>query len=344
MKLNARAIQDFLRVPDKTAHGALVYGPDEGLARERLRALLKQLLPDARDPFALTELNEARVKDDPACVHDACAELSFGGGRRVIVLRDASDACAGAVEAALPVMDAQHYLLVLSGELGPRSKLRLLFEQQPKLASLPCYHDEAVDIAQLIRAKLEAASVRVEAGVMEFLTTQLGNDRGVTQAELDKLLLYMGEEKTLTLAQARTVIGHSREAGMEALAFALAAQDSAGLDAELALALREGMQPVALLRAVQRHFQKLYGLRAQVARGLSAEQAVAQLKPPVFFRHAPLLARQAQRWSQAAIGEALRLLTEAELSCKQGASPALICGRALHRIAKLSLTRLETAA
>lgn len=342
MKLTGKAIAEFLNRPEQCA-GALLYGPDGGLARERLRGLMARLLPKP-DPFALTELNETRIKDDPACVHDACAALSLTGGRQLVVLRDAGDKVASAIEIALPALaDGNTYLLVTSGELTPRSPLRALFEKEPKLAALPCYKDEAMDLSAVIRRRMESSQLRMEAGVMEHLMQHLGNDRGVTQSELDKILLYVGEERLLTLSAARALVGHNRDIALDAAALALADRNPALLDAQLAQAFREGVQPIALLRAAQRHFQRLYQARAAMESGASAAQAVSGLKPPVFFRQVESVTRQVSAWQRPSLAHALAQLAKIELACKSAsASPSLLCSDGL--LALAAAKRLHPAA
>ena len=42
----------------------LIYGPDTGLALERLDTLTRTIVEDIRDPFLVAEFNGSRLKDD----------------------------------------------------------------------------------------------------------------------------------------------------------------------------------------------------------------------------------------------------------------------------------------
>ena len=105
-------------------------------------------------------------------------------------------------------------------------------------------------------------------------------------------------------------------------------------------ALREGMQPIALLRGLQRHFQKLYMLRGIMREGKSAAEAVAGLRPPVFFRHVQAFAAQAEALPEPRLIKVLERLAKTELSCKQvPVDPGLLVYRVCAEIVKLPAAR-----
>ena len=56
MKLGGAQVERFLARPDPARPVTLVYGPDEGLVRERVERLIRAVLEDPRDPFRTSEL------------------------------------------------------------------------------------------------------------------------------------------------------------------------------------------------------------------------------------------------------------------------------------------------
>ena len=66
---------------------ALIYGPDQGLVRERADKLARTVVPDLSDPFRVADLDESALGADPARLADEAAALSMLGGRRVVRVR-----------------------------------------------------------------------------------------------------------------------------------------------------------------------------------------------------------------------------------------------------------------
>jgi DNA polymerase III subunit delta len=215
MKIAPKSAREFLQKPDKNTVGVLFYGPDAGLVRERMQQVAAVILGKDGDPFGRMELGEDQLKNDPARLSDELCAMSLLGGRRVILVRDVGDKATKAVEGALERADGSNYLVVCADELGPRSSLRQLFEGHDKLAALACYKDEAVDLQTVIRQRLETAGIHCAREAFTYLTQHLGNDRYVTYSELDKVILYLGDEKQLSLEVAQELVGHNKEVQLD---------------------------------------------------------------------------------------------------------------------------------
>ena len=104
MKLAWRDIAKFAEKPDPRALAVLIYGPDEGLVRERLIQLTKTVVEDPNDPFNIADLTADIVTDDPARLSDEARSISMLGGRRVVRLRGAGDSCANPCKSLLDAL------------------------------------------------------------------------------------------------------------------------------------------------------------------------------------------------------------------------------------------------
>lgn len=335
VKIAAARADAFARKPDAKLRAVLVYGPDAGLVRERAESLVKAAAGSLDDPFRTREISAAELKDDPTLLRDEANALSLAGGRRALRLRAIGDAQAAVFASWLADSGAAAALVVVeAGNLPPRSSLRLLFEEHPAAAAVPCYLDDESTLAAVIEDSLRRHGLAIAPDALEFLTGQLGGDRMVTRGEIDKLALYMAERKTVTLEDAEACIGDSAERTVEDVVAAAAAGDQAALDRAYARALREGANPIQILRLSQRHFERLHLVAGKTAAGGKVEAAMQALRPPVFFKAVPAFRAALGQWPAARIGTALDLLLKAEIECKTTGMPAeLICGRVLMQIA-----------
>lgn len=333
MKIAAKTAESFLRAVPKEIAAVLFYGPDQGLVRERAEKLLRSRVPDKSDPFNYAELGEDILKAEPTRLAEEMAALSFTGGQRAVFLRAATDKHAQLITDALASRNPQTLLVLCGDDLSPRSTLRQMFEKDAQLAALPCYHDEAQDVGSLLRAKLEAAKISAPREVVDYVVQQLGNDRMVSASELEKLVLFAGNSGRLSLDDAKAVIAGNRLADSDDLAHAVALGNVAALEPLLRQLQREGMLPVQMLRGVNRYFQRLYAARLEVEEGKRVEEAVAAMRPQVFFRDVPLVSNALRRWNSAALRRAMGFLNEAELATKtQATPPALTTSRVIYKI------------
>ena len=335
MYLTGASADAFVRKPASNVAAALVFGPDRGLVRERMAAIGRAVAGDAADPFRAVEFSANQLKSDPARLFDEAAALAFGGGRRLVIVREAGDGAAELFVRFLAEvrLDAA-FILVEGGDLPKRSALRAAFETATKAAAIACYADDERGIRALIGEIFREHNLAADPDALDLLVARLGPDRDLIRSELAKLVLYC-DGAAVAADDVLAVIGDGAEASLEAVAFAACDGDYTAFDSAWNRALADGLAPVGLLRAALRHVGKLHLARAHMAEGLDAKQAMERLKPPVFFKLADRFRRQLGAWNDARISGALDLLIEAEIACKAtGAPDEMLAYRALANVAR----------
>lgn len=339
MKITGRA-DGFVARPDPAVRAVLLYGPDTGLVRERLNGLTRAVAGAVDDPFRVVEIPADALRDDPARLRDEAAALSFSGGRKVVRVRDAGDTLAelfGAfAEDAARGAAGDALVVVTAGDLGPRSKLRAVFEGADRIAALPCYSDSAETVQAVAREMLKAAGLQVHPDALAWLVDHLGGDRELSRRELEKLILYKGGPGAVTEEDVLACVGDTAGFGLDDLVYALADGDQAAMQRVYARLVNEGTSPIGILTAVSRHLSRLHETRGRMAEGKSADAAAAMLRPPVFFKYKSRFAGQANRWSEALLARGLEIVTEAEVQAKSTDIPAeAVIERAFMQLAQV---------
>ncbi|MGB0670160.1 MAG: DNA polymerase III subunit delta [Rhodospirillales bacterium] len=341
MKLSGARIEAFVKKPDPKAALVLVYGPDQGLVKERGEAVAKSAVDDLGDPFRVADLSPDDLKNDPARLDDEARALSMMGGRRLVRVRGAGEAVLPAVKNLLEGEPFEALVVIEAGDLPAKSGLRKLVETAEQAAALPCYADGAGNLEGLIRETLAAEGFRVSRDAQAYLVHHLGSDRLISRGELVKLALYKASaddgDREITLTDAMAVVGDNALSTLDDAIQAAFSANTVRLDEELERAFANGQSPVAVLRAAQRHLGRLYQVSAAVAGGTPSDVAIKGLRPPLFFKAVSAFQAQLNRWRPDRLGQAFDLLTEAEIQAKSTGLPdAALCQRALIRIAQLA--------
>jgi DNA polymerase-3 subunit delta len=133
------------------------------------------------------------------------------GGRRAVRINGVTDGQAKLVEDFLDShRDSKNTLVIFeAGELPGRAALRKLFEGAPHAAAIACYHDSGGDLKAVIQAQLNAAGKGASQAALSYLEQSLGGDRGATRSEIEKLVLYVGEQRQVELEDVLASVGHS---------------------------------------------------------------------------------------------------------------------------------------
>jgi DNA polymerase-3 subunit delta len=306
MKVEAGRVEGFLRAPDCAV--VLIHGPDAGLVAERGLACVRAVPGAAGDPFRFAELH---APDAGSFLAEATA-ASMTGGRRVVRVRDAGEALSKPVETLLKAPpDA---LVVLeAGELTAKSKLRALVEKHPAAAAIACYGVDAARLPRVFADRLRTAGITIDADAAAWVARNVAGEEGPVRQAVELLALYAGAEKKLALADVMAALADGGDTSMQDAVDATLGGDPAAADRALSLAYDEGVSPVAVLRVF---LGELMRLRVAASSGLPAAEAVAAMRPPVFFKRTAVVTRALGLWPEAALMGAIRTALAAEAACK----------------------------
>ncbi len=346
--LKGKSIEAALNKRDESLAAILVYGPDQGLVRERSTILAQHVVSDLSDPFNFMELSDSDLKVEPGRLSDEITALSFMGGERVIRIRSHGEAANPAVKGFLEALDKNHLkpngiVIIEEGDLSPRSTLRKGFEKSKHAASLPCYEDTPQAVRALAGAMGKDHGVRFDNDALALVTNILGDDRGITRSEIEKLLLYKSDGRAnsgevITLEDARICLVDSAGDAMDDISAQCADGLAGPMTKSLHRASLTGTNPIGILRSLQRTFSRLQQARSYMDQGANPDDAMKKLRPPVFFGEQNAFRGRLNLWTTQKLRTARRFLTEAELDAKTTGAPQ----REIVERTALRLTRMVT--
>lgn len=340
MKVEPRDAERFTARPPDKLIAVLVFGPDQGLVRERAERFVRHIVPDLNDPFRVSEIAEDTLLADPARLADEAAAISMVGGRRVVRVRDAGNSSAELFARFLDEPISEALLVVEAGDLTKSAALRKVFENTDMAAAVPCYLDSDRTLDDVVRSAMKEAGLDIEPAALAEAVSRLGSDRGVTRRELEKLALYAQGEKTVTIAHVQAVMGDESELRMDKVCDAAGEGDTVRLDRELTRLWESGTSAVAVIRVALGHFQRVLLFRAKADEGAPPSKLIDDAKPPIFFQRKDSFRNQLTRWNVEQLEQALQILYDAELLCKTTGMPnEAVTGRALFNVAALARTR-----
>ena len=85
--IKASDVDRFIARPDPRQPIVLVYGPDAGLVRERVDALVKASVDDPNDPFAFVRIEGEDLAGNPSRLVDEAHTVPLFGGRRAVLVK-----------------------------------------------------------------------------------------------------------------------------------------------------------------------------------------------------------------------------------------------------------------
>ncbi|MGQ3016452.1 DNA polymerase III subunit delta [Phenylobacterium sp.] len=321
-------IERFLARPDPGVRGAVIYGRDIGVVRERANQLAAKAVANPDDPFDVALLTDGDIDGDAGRLDNELASQSLMGGRRLVRLKLSSEKASLDKMAAEAVkghdegaFNPEAFFLIEAGNLGRDSTLRKIAEKAAGIAVIPCYEDEPGDMARLVREALNAEGVGLNADALALFVARLPKDRGVARQEIERLILYLGPRSGITAGpkDLEDFLGVEPEASL-----ADAASDAFGgriaeAQSGLRRAAAEGEAGPAAVRAISQHLAKLRRTLTLVKNGAGLPEAAKA--SGVFWKNEREFLRQARAWSLETLDAVQPEVLAADRACKTTGSP-----------------------
>lgn len=338
MKLSPRDSMGFLKSPDTSRAGILIYGPDAMRVALKREEFLKNLLgPNADTEMRLVRFSGADLKRDPALLQDGLKSQGFFPGQRAVFVEDAPDTVAHIIMDGLASWQTgDATVVVCAGQLRASSPLRKGFEGHPNAFALAVYDDPPS--RQEIEAELTKAGLsNIPTDALSFLTA-LSRDLepGDFRQTLQKIGLYKhGDPTPLTPDDITQCAPTSNEADMDDILNIVASGQVDKIGPVMKRLRSQGVQAVSLVIGATRHFKILFSVASDPG---GAASGIGKLRPPVFGPRRDMIQRQASHWGHHRLADAISILTDLDLqlrSANQHAPALELVERVLIRLAML---------
>ena len=334
------AQKDFAASAAKSAGQARVFffcGPDEAGAQDAAH-LIASLLPNAGERI---ELTGAELKKDPVRLGDEARSTSLFGETRHIWIRASGDEVCDAVEVMLSSAVVPCPVIIVATNATDKSRTAKLLETRKDALVVMFWPPDLRSVTDAVRRMASVAGVPADGALAERIARAAGLDTRVAQSEITKLALYMDaaqDRPRNATAEALDAIGaRTEDDGFMALVNTVLAGETGKLAAELRRLRELGLNPVAVLLAIERRTAQLAQLAARLGpRGKVDELIEAEKKARrIFFKDDRDLRAQLKIWRGARLARLVDRLAELHRSLLANSHSAeLLLGQGLATIAR----------
>ena len=338
MKLTGRNAADFIRKPQATRAGILIFGADPmRVATARAQIVNALVGPQGESEMRLTRIAASDLRKDPALVNDAVKAQGFFPGPRVALVEDATDGLSKLMTTVLEDWregDAQ--LVVTAGQLTAKSALRKVFEGHSNSVGIALYDDppNAEDVQILLdAAKLAIPNRDVMDAIMAMAHSLTPGDFRQT---IEKLGLYkLGDPEPLNVADVALLAPQSADVDVDDILVVVAEGNSQMIGPVLRDLYAQGVLPITLCIGAMRHFRQLHVVASDPG---GPGQGIGRLRPPVFGPRRDRLVRQASQWGRDRLERAIAALTDTDLTMRSAshAPQHALMERTLIRLAMMA--------
>jgi DNA polymerase III subunit delta len=340
--IKAFDVDKFINRPDIKLPVVLVYGPDAGLVRERVDALVKASVDNPNDPFALARIESEELSVNPGRLADEVNTVPLFGGRRAVLLKvNSRHNIIPSVEAVLQAVPPDCRIIIEAGELRKTAPLRTVLEKAKAAATIACYPDNENDLGRVIDQEMREAQLILSDEARSALTALLGGDRLGSRSEIRKLALYCKGQRSIGLADVMAVVADASALALDGVIDATFAGNTVEVEIEFGKARAGGSSPAAIISAAIRQVASLHKMKLAIESGETIELAMKRFVPPVHFTREKNVGSALRGWSSVRLLRAMAQLAEASLDMRRNAALAEVIGQRTLLSIAVSLRRKE---
>ncbi len=317
MKISAGKINSVINSLPTTVRVILLFGADYGLVDERTDILKNNFLGKSYDNSQFVQLFDSQIKENPnILLEQACSISLFGENKKFIVIREGKDSITKKLSEYIENPYSETLVVIKAKELTPASSLRRLCENAPDpVLCIPCYVDNVISLKQTILEKLKKEEIKIDPDALSLMISYLGNDRGITNSEIEKISLYAYNTKNLTKKDIENIVANNSLTALDKFIYALFDLDTK-YSYSMVDSLLEENSSIHILRSISSHVQKLLLIKALCEQPMSIDMALKEIKPPIFFSYVDSFKRQVTSWSKLRLQKLLDNLIYLEIELK----------------------------
>ena len=278
MKIKAYELKSLVEKNKYAAY--LIYGQNKGLVREK-----SQVIIDAykNDQTEIIKFENDELISEPEKLANEFNTFSLTAEKKILHILNTKDNLTETITNTVTDLDSKNLIVFETSELTPRSKLRKFFEKEKHLGVLACYFDTERDVQELIESTFKKENISISRDIVLLITKYLGNERHIIKSELEKIILYLKDKKEFKAEDILKCLSQNEDYGFDDLNYSISDGNVVKLDKVINQLYLEGINPVALLRSVSKHFQKILFINQKLDSGMNLSESLTQLKPPIFF-------------------------------------------------------------
>ena len=295
----------------------LFYGDNEGLKEETIRNFFEKKYQNK-----IHRYEEKEILDNINDFYNTILTKSFFDNEKLIIISRVSDKVRAIIEELIEKKPDDIRFILNSRNLEKKSNLRKLFEKEKSIICIPFYEDNNQTLNSIVSEFFRNKKIPISQQLINILIERCRGDRKNLNNELQKIEGFSLNKKSITSQEiikltnladnysASELIDHSLAKNTRKTVTILNENNYSDED------------NIIIIRTLLTKLKRLVKIYELVDEKNNIDQAVASLKPPIFWKDKPLVIQQMLSWKKNQLENLIYESNEIELLIKKNSSVA----------------------
>ena len=289
----------------------LLYGKNEGLKSNCVNELLENF------NGKVFYHDEKQIIDDKTSFYENILSGSLFDKNKIIIIKRATDKICNTIEDLIDRNITNVKIIIDSGVLDTKSKLRSLFEKKKNLICIPTYPDTNETLSRLTTTFFRENKISISQQNINLIVEKCNGDRGNLNNEIDKIKYYMKNKKKISSQEILKLINLNENFGLTELIDNCLAKNKNKIINILNENNYSADDCIIILRTFLIKAKRILKLASQLEENNDINKTINSAKPPIFWKDKEIVKVQLQKWSPVKIKELINNINNIELEIKK---------------------------
>ena len=296
----------------------LFYGENEGLKKEIIESNFKNNYPKKTFYY-----DESEVLNNKGNFFEEILSKSFFENEKLIIISRSTDKITSIIEEILEKKIDDLVLILNSGSLEKRSKLRLLFEKNKEIICIAFYEDNNQTLSSMASQFFRNNKIQISQQSINLIINRCRGDRQNLKNELNKIESFIKNKKRIEISEILQLTNLAENYSVTDLVDNCLAKNknkTLNILNENNYNLEDCIIVIRTMLAKSKRLLKLF---QEIKISNNIDSAISSIKPPIFWKDKQIVKDQINKWSHKNIELLIFKINEIELLIKKNSSISL---------------------
>ena len=297
----------------------LLYGENQGQITDLIDSVFKKKFNNN-----IYQYDEGEVLNNEEILFNEIQNKSFFDENKLIIINRSSDKIKHLIEQIVEKNLKDINIILISGILEKKSKLRSLFEKNKKLVCIPFYKETDQSLMNLAIKFCNEKKIQLSNQLINLIIKRAMNDRHNLKNELKKIETYSLNKKKITEEDILKLTNISENYSISVLIDNCLIKNEKKIKEilnENNFSLEECIQ---VIRTFLFKSKRLLALSIQMEKSKNIDTVIAMARPPIFWKDKEIIKKQLKLWSKEKIKKLIQKINLTEASIKKNSRNSII--------------------
>ena len=296
----------------------LLYGKNEGLKLECIDRIIN------RSDDKIYTYDEKQITDETETFYENILSGSLFESSKIIIINRATDKIFRIIQDLISRNISNIKIIINSGVLETKSKIRSLFEKQKDLICIPTYPDNHETLSKLAINFFKDEKISISQQNINLVIEKCNGDRSYLKNELSKIKNYASGKKKISSEEILKLVNLSENFAVSELIDNCLAKNKNKITNILNENNYSTEDCIIILRTFLSKAKRILKLAIEFEKNKDISKTINSAKPPIFWKEKDIVRIQLNKWKPKKIKELINGINNIELETKKNNNNSIL--------------------